>query len=257
MSISQEEIEAAYEAWFDSSGLERGEVWGMKAIRAALIAAYTVRKARKQAKRERQRKEKDKQVASEHEKYVLGLKSSLAKIGLTMDDAPDGSNALSWAERKIAEKVFRDIIPNLEKDAQVQDSAKDDGMLTWTDLCKPMKVCAICGYKRCPHCENPEFECTGSNEPGQVGVRSRAKAPEWDGEFYPGDWEMRDGSSAKVETIGDVSKFRFGFAHGNSQAWQPNGRHCNERSLDLIRPWSKAPLTILETSPDEFTGVAG
>ncbi len=33
-----------------------------------------------------------------------------------------------------------------------------------------MIVCESCGNKRCPHAENHDFECTRSNEPGQIGV---------------------------------------------------------------------------------------
>jgi len=36
-----------------------------------------------------------------------------------------------------------------------------------------MVVCSICGNKRCPHAENPAFECTNSNEPGQIGTLTR------------------------------------------------------------------------------------
>jgi len=57
MKISQAEIDAAwnhaFHSWPESS---KGQV------RMMLEAALTVRKARKQAKRERQRKEKDKQI---------------------------------------------------------------------------------------------------------------------------------------------------------------------------------------------------
>ena len=55
MKISQEEIDAAWTVWQNTSG-------GRVAITRAIEAALTVRKARKQSKRERQRKEKDKQV---------------------------------------------------------------------------------------------------------------------------------------------------------------------------------------------------
>lgn len=34
-----------------------------------------------------------------------------------------------------------------------------------------MFVCSVCGNKRCPHATSHEFECTGSNEPGQKGSR--------------------------------------------------------------------------------------
>lgn len=30
-------------------------------------------------------------------------------------------------------------------------------------------VCEICGNKRCPHATNHIHDCTGSNEPGQLG----------------------------------------------------------------------------------------
>lgn len=32
-----------------------------------------------------------------------------------------------------------------------------------------MRVCPICGYKRCPKASDHELECTNSNEPGQPG----------------------------------------------------------------------------------------
>lgn len=40
-----------------------------------------------------------------------------------------------------------------------------DMPITWTR----MIVCSICGNKRCPKATNHEFECTNSNEPGQIG----------------------------------------------------------------------------------------
>lgn len=30
-------------------------------------------------------------------------------------------------------------------------------------------VCPICGNKRCPHASDHNYECTNSNEPGQIG----------------------------------------------------------------------------------------
>jgi len=32
-----------------------------------------------------------------------------------------------------------------------------------------MKLCPICGNKRCPHASDHDLPCTGSNEPGQKG----------------------------------------------------------------------------------------
>ena len=46
----------------------------------------------------------------------------------------------------------------------------------WCESCKPntmtdmrMILCQICGNKRCPHATNHIYECTNSNEPGQIG----------------------------------------------------------------------------------------
>lgn len=33
-----------------------------------------------------------------------------------------------------------------------------------------MILCDECGNKRCPKAENHRYKCTGSNEPGQIGV---------------------------------------------------------------------------------------
>jgi len=38
-----------------------------------------------------------------------------------------------------------------------------------------MRLCPECGNKRCPHVDK-QFMCTGSNEPGQVGVLIRGPA---------------------------------------------------------------------------------
>lgn len=37
--------------------------------------------------------------------------------------------------------------------------------------CMRMYVCLICGNKRCPHSDDHQNPCTGSNEPGQNGSR--------------------------------------------------------------------------------------
>ena len=70
MKISQEEIDAAIVAYNGSilTVVGRKQINGMT---AALTAAITVRKGRKAAKRERQRKEKNKQVV-ESVKPVFG-----------------------------------------------------------------------------------------------------------------------------------------------------------------------------------------
>lgn len=39
-------------------------------------------------------------------------------------------------------------------------------------------VCQSCGNKRCPRATDHNLECTGSNEPGQVGSAYQAAPPE-------------------------------------------------------------------------------
>lgn len=46
----------------------------------------------------------------------------------------------------------------------------------WCETCHPitmgymrMVLCPTCGNKRCPHATDHRNECTGSNEPGQLG----------------------------------------------------------------------------------------
>ena len=39
-----------------------------------------------------------------------------------------------------------------------------------------MILCPTCGNKRCPHANNSAFACTGSNDPGQIGVASSGDA---------------------------------------------------------------------------------
>jgi len=36
-----------------------------------------------------------------------------------------------------------------------------------------MTLCPSCGNKRCPHADNHRNECSGSNEPGQIGSMTK------------------------------------------------------------------------------------
>ena len=53
------------------------------------------------------------------------------------------------------------------------DAAKEDKGCEACWRCVPryqfMRLCPICGCKRCPHANDHDNECTGSNEPGQSG----------------------------------------------------------------------------------------
>jgi len=82
MKISQEEIVAAYNAWRSNAGTQE-VVWT-----AILEAAYTVRKQRKASKRERQRKEKDKQVVESAKPSIFGTVSGGALNLLTGTFSP-------------------------------------------------------------------------------------------------------------------------------------------------------------------------
>lgn len=55
----------------------------------------------------------------------------------------------------------------------------------WCHTCRPvtifdsrMVLCPACGNKRCPRANDHRHDCTGSNEPGQVGSA------------YPGEWKL-------------------------------------------------------------------
>ena len=45
-----------------------------------------------------------------------------------------------------------------------------------------MAVCSICGNKRCPHAEDHDFLCMGSNVPNQPKVLRHPRAPYDSGE---------------------------------------------------------------------------
>lgn len=50
-----------------------------------------------------------------------------------------------------------------------------DQLDPWLDdldaIQRGMIICPECGNKRCPRASGHDFECTGSNEPGQFGSR--------------------------------------------------------------------------------------
>ncbi len=64
----------------------------------------------------------------------------------------------------------------------------------------------------------------------------------WDGTFYPGEWQTRDGTKAELLRIdktrgGIFCRLPDGFVSG----WNINGEYVPGKShdLDLIRPWPK------------------
>lgn len=48
---------------------------------------------------------------------------------------------------------------------------KREEELYWFGTMIEMVVCQQCGNKRCPHSDDHNNPCSGSNEPGQLGSR--------------------------------------------------------------------------------------
>jgi hypothetical protein len=69
-----------------------------------------------------------------------------------------------------------------------------------------MITCVICGNKRCPHV-NPQFMCTGSNEPGQLGIpfpKADGDDQSPDAEKLPADWKVSQAiRNVLLETQGE------------------------------------------------------
>lgn len=56
---------------------------------------------------------------------------------------------------------------NCEKCHKCLDGKLDD--IGWPVTATRMILCPLCGNKRCPMASDHTLDCTGSNEPGQVG----------------------------------------------------------------------------------------
>ena len=50
--------------------------------------------------------------------------------------------------------------------------------MSYKFLFPTMKICPVCGNKRCPHATDPALPCTGSNEPDHPGSRYTTTTPE-------------------------------------------------------------------------------
>jgi hypothetical protein len=90
-----------------------------------------------------------------------------------------------------------------------------------TRLPTRFSACPKCGNKRCPHNENDAFQCTGSNEPGQVGVvapepPSEGWIPWGGGECPVADDEQVDvkGSDGSRFTNCPARLFRWSYREG-------------------------------------------
>lgn len=162
MKISDAEINAAN---YQLTRYEEGR-GNIQAVKEALEAAYTVRKQRKAAKRERQRKEKDKQV-------VESVKAP-CKAGEIIK--------IDFSDEDLRAAIINGLI-----------------------------------------------------EP------TPSKAPEWDGAFGVGEWEMRNGCKQTIRNIDNHPKWPLNGMAG--RCYDVNGRYYGmteqDSEFDLIRPWPK------------------
>lgn len=79
--------------------------------------------------------------------------------------------------REHATRLIRNL-PTPARDPECPCAACDPGMLLGGErvpFATRMALCPDCGNKRCPKAtDHREWQCSGSNEPGQVGVRAAA-----------------------------------------------------------------------------------
>lgn len=181
MKISDTEINAAN---YQLTRYEEGR-GNIQAVKEALEAAYTVRKqrrARKHAKRERQRKEKDKQV-------VESVKPA---------DFVNPYDVLFSPNIGVAYDPLKEI----------------------------MHIAASCG----------KYGVYGIAEP------TPSKAPEWDGTFKAGEYQMRNGEKAIIDHIDGIHLCGKLSPDGLDCCfkWElSSGENNRVYAFDLIRPWPK------------------
>lgn len=259
MKISQEEIDAACKAWVN--GGDQGDLCQLmeKAIRATL----KVRRARKQFKRERQRKEKDGK-----KQYVIQTWRGKRIPDLSMEELETAKEYYSLETlanvKDVAtyRQILCEIIERKEKDTHVSECVKgtvafaekfgkedDKQVVESVKLPQIVKGCGV-GNPFDNHLIRNQFTPNGlmSAQLETVAATS-SKAPEWDGTFGVGEWEMRNGGKAYVRAVrlGSLD----GDINGTMVSWPWNGKYLGTSPFDLIRPWPKATLTVLPLAEDE------
>lgn len=136
MKVSQEEIDAAIVAYNGSilTVVGRKQLNGMT---AALTAALTVRKARKLAKRERQRKEKDSAIQTSVADIMTWCGKTIPEMTtgelVAARDELANNGFKSMRENGFFQRLKSEIIGRKEKDKQVQESAGPVGVLLGID----------------------------------------------------------------------------------------------------------------------------
>lgn len=178
MKISQEEIDAALSA-FNAFEFAYREGTQGEAMEVAIAAALMVRKQRKAAKRERQRKEKGKQVVESVQRRA----------------------DMSGPELKLA----------IEKAMHVAFSTPPPFLDSSTGLADP-------------------------------ALSATSKAPEWDGTFKAGEYQMRNGEKAIIDHIDGIHLCGKLSPDGLDCCfkWElSSGENNRVSAFDLIRPWPK------------------
>ncbi len=208
MKIHKDEIDAYCRSYESCNNSEE------YCVQRALEAAYTVRRARKQAKREDKFKpcaiQYDGKDATEimlsDEPAVWYDAKSHVEIAYNFDGLMIGVRLWNVAAKRERQRK--------EKDKQVVESVKPH----------------LAPYYGDGSNAGPEFV------PSPKATAS--KAPEWDGTFGCGLWKMANGEKAQVlavrenELIGNIGD--------KMQSWRRHGGvGMIPGSFDLIRPWPK------------------
>ena len=193
MKISQEEIVSAINAYCNAYSPEPTVY--PAGMRKAIEAALKVRRARKQAKRDRQRKEKNKQV-------VESVQWSAEEL--------DRMKAMPITGKDPINKL-----PPLV--GSVKGIPIERGMNETERADLERKTAEMMRY-----------------------LSTLSKAPEWDGTFYLGQWQTRDGSKVVLSEVDHHPVYPFTSEDGRTYdkcgfLYGPD----NETPHDLIRPWPK------------------
>ena len=210
MKIHKDEIDAYCRSYESCNNSEE------YCVQRALEAAYTVRRARKQAKRERQRKEKDNTIQKLAADMMTWCGKTLPEMTtdelVSARDELAGFESMSLRENGFYHRMNAEITARKEKDKQVQDSAKGE-------IVKPSESAIEAMYRA-------------------HGYSVPSKAPEWDGKFGVGEWQTWDGDLATVTSV--QPDYLMGNLCGLSWTWNLDGtlKSPNDGNR-LCRPWPK------------------
>lgn len=135
MKISQEEIVSAINAYCNAYSPEPTVY--PAGMRKAIEAALKVRRARKQAKRERQRKEKDSAIQTSVADIMTWCGKTIPEMTtgelVAARDELANNGFKSMRENGFFQRLKSEIIGRKEKDKQVQESAGPVGVLLGID----------------------------------------------------------------------------------------------------------------------------